>query len=86
VRNPRVLLLDEATSALDGQSEAKVQAALARLMRGRTTFVAAHRLSTIRKADRLVVLDGGQVRELGSHEELVRRGGLYSRMSAAQVA
>jgi ATP-binding cassette, subfamily B, bacterial len=86
VRNPRVLLLDEATSALDSQSEGQVQAALARLMQGRTTFVVAHRLSTIRKADRLVVLDGGRVQELGSHEELMRRGGLYSRMSAAQVA
>jgi ATP-binding cassette subfamily B protein len=83
VRDPKVLLLDEATSALDSQSEAQVQAALARLMRGRTTFVVAHRLSTIRTADRLVVLDGGHVQELGSHEELVRANGLYARLQAA---
>jgi ATP-binding cassette subfamily B protein len=86
VRDPKVLLLDEATSALDSQSEAQVQAALARLMRGRTTFVVAHRLSTIRDADRLVVLDRGHVQELGSHEELVRQGGLYARMRTAQAA
>jgi ATP-binding cassette subfamily B protein len=86
VRNPRVLLLDEATSALDSQSEAQVQAALARLMQGRTTFVVAHRLSTIRNADRLVVLDRGKVQELGSHDELVRQGGLYARMRTAQAA
>ncbi len=83
VRDPKVLLLDEATSALDSQSEAQVQQALARLMRGRTTFVVAHRLSTIRNADRLVVLDRGRVKELGSHEELVRANGLYARLQAA---
>ncbi len=86
VRNPKVLLLDEATSALDSQAEAEVQQALARLMRGRTTFVVAHRLSTIRDADRVVVLDGGRVSELGSHEELLRLDGLYARMRLAQTA
>ncbi|HCT77367.1 MAG TPA: ABC transporter [Micromonosporaceae bacterium] len=86
VRNPKVLLLDEATSALDSQSEAEVQQALTRLMRGRTTFVVAHRLSTIRGADRLVVLHAGHIEELGTHEELVRRNGLYARMRVAQAA
>lgn len=85
VRDPRVLLLDEATSALDTESEAAVQLALARLMRGRTTFVVAHRLSTIRNADRLVVLDQGHLVELGSHEDLLRGNGVYARMHAAQL-
>ncbi len=86
VRNPRVLLLDEATSALDSESEAKIQNALTRLMRGRTTFVVAHRLSTIRDADRVAVLQGGRIVELGPHDELVTAGGLYSRLHAAQAA
>jgi ATP-binding cassette subfamily B protein len=86
VRNPRVLLLDEATSALDAQSEALIQSALARLMRGRTTFVVAHRLSTISNADRVAVLSHGRLVELGSHDELLRRGGLYASLYAAQAA
>ncbi|MDP9792967.1 hypothetical protein J2S43_001479 [Catenuloplanes nepalensis] len=86
VRDPRVLLLDEATSALDGQSERLVQQALGRLMRGRTTFAVAHRLSTIRNADRVAVLSAGRLVELGPHDELLRRGGLYSRLFRAQTA
>ncbi|MFD7712987.1 ABC transporter ATP-binding protein [Streptomyces sp. NPDC059785] len=78
IRDPRVLILDEATSALDTQSEALVQQALARLLRGRTTFVVAHRLSTIRGADRIVVMRDGEIREIGSHEELLARGGAYT--------
>jgi ATP-binding cassette, subfamily B, bacterial len=85
VRNPRVLILDEATSALDSESEALIQDALARLMRGRTTFVVAHRLSTIRNADRIVVLDGGQIVESGRHDALLAAGGLYSRLHAKQA-
>jgi ATP-binding cassette, subfamily B, bacterial len=85
VRDPRVLLLDEATSALDSESEALIQQALTRLMRGRTTFVVAHRLSTVRTADRVVVLSDGGLVELGSHEELLGGGGLYSRLHAAQA-
>jgi ATP-binding cassette subfamily B protein len=86
IRDPRVLLLDEATSALDTQSEAQIQAALARLMRGRTTFVVAHRLSTIRTADRVAVMSAGRLVELGPHDELLQLGGLYADLYAAQAA
>ncbi|MFK4761492.1 ABC transporter ATP-binding protein [Microbacterium sp. ZW T5_45] len=80
VRDPRVLLLDEATSALDGASEALVSEALQRLMRGRTTFVVAHRLSTVRTADRIVVMNRGRIVEIGSHDDLMASGGVYARM------
>ena len=85
LKDPPILILDEATSALDAESERLVQSALANLMRGRTTLVIAHRLATVRAADRIVVLDGGEVREVGRHEELLRRsGGLYSRLHELQ--
>jgi ATP-binding cassette subfamily B protein len=85
IRDPRVLILDEATSALDSHSEALVQEALGRLVAGRTVFVVAHRLSTIRGADRIVVMADGRIAEIGSHEELLRGGGLYSGLQAAQA-
>ncbi|MEU0750878.1 ATP-binding cassette domain-containing protein, partial [Streptomyces albogriseolus] len=86
IRDPKVLVLDEATSALDTRSEALVQEALARLLRGRTTFVVAHRLSTVRGADRIVVMADGAVQEVGTHEELLRRGGAYTALHSGQVA
>ncbi|WP_448059262.1 ABC transporter ATP-binding protein [Cellulomonas hominis] len=82
VRDPRVLVLDEATSALDTASERLVQEALARLMRGRTTFVVAHRLSTIRGADRIAVMRAGRIVEIGSHTELMVAGGAYRELQA----
>jgi len=79
-----VLVLDEATSALDTESEILVQEALERLMKGRTTFVIAHRLSTVRHADRIYVVDGGRIVEEGRHEDLVRQDGLYRRLYQMQ--
>jgi ABC-type multidrug transport system fused ATPase/permease subunit len=77
LRDPRILILDEPTSSLDARSEHLLQAALDVLMRGRTTFVIAHRLATVRRADRIIVLDQGRVVEQGSHSDLMRSGGLY---------
>ena len=84
LKDPPILLLDEATSALDAESEAAVQDALAELMVGRTTFVIAHRLATVRNADRIVVLDAGRVVETGTHESLVHAGGLYASLAERQ--
>jgi ATP-binding cassette subfamily B protein len=81
-----VLLLDEATSALDAESEKAVQLALAGLVRGRTTLVIAHRLATVKSADRIVVMDRGRVLATGTHESLVREDGLYARLAALQFA
>lgn len=85
LRNPRILLLDEATSALDTESELLVQDALDRLMEGRTSFIIAHRLSTVQHADRILVLEGGQIVETGTHDELLsRKTGLYKRLYSLQ--
>lgn len=84
LRNPTILILDEATSALDSQSEQLVQSALNNLMKNRTVFVIAHRLSTVRNADRIVVLDKGAVVESGTHQQLMAKGGLYKRLYQMQ--
>jgi ATP-binding cassette subfamily B protein len=85
LKDPRILLLDEATSALDAESEALVQEALTRLMRGRTSVVIAHRLSTVVGADRVVVIEGGQIAEEGAHAALLGRRGVYARLVERQV-
>jgi ATP-binding cassette subfamily B protein len=86
LKNPPLLLLDEATSALDAEGERMVQAALESAMRHRTTLVIAHRLSTVQKADRIVVMEAGEIVETGTHAQLVAAGGLYARLAALQFA
>jgi ABC-type multidrug transport system fused ATPase/permease subunit len=82
--DPRILILDEATASIDTETEQKVQAALAKLLKGRTAFVVAHRLSTIRNADLIIVLDHGNIVEKGNHETLVGQPGLYRDLVEAQ--
>jgi ATP-binding cassette subfamily B protein len=86
LRDAPILLLDEATSALDAESEAAVQQALDRVTENRTTLVIAHRLATVQRADRILVLDHGRIVEEGRHSELIRQGGLYARLAALQFA
>jgi ATP-binding cassette, subfamily B, bacterial MsbA len=84
LKDPAILILDEATSSLDTESERLIEDALSRLLVGRTTLIIAHRLSTVRRADRLVVLDRGRIVEEGSHSELLEFGGLYARLYQRQ--
>ena len=85
LNNPKLLILDEATSALDTESEYMIQQALDRLIQGRTTFAIAHRLSTLRNANRLVVIDGHRIAEVGTHNELLEKKGIYYGLVKAQL-
>ncbi|RZL51878.1 MAG: ABC transporter, partial [Variovorax sp.] len=83
--DPRILILDEATSAVDTETEKEIQKALDNLVKGRTTIAIAHRLSTLRKADRLVVMDRGEIVEVGPHDALMEKQGAYWRLYQAQL-
>jgi subfamily B ATP-binding cassette protein MsbA len=83
--DPRILILDEATSSVDAEAEFLIQQALEGVMRGRTSLVIAHRLSTIREADKIIALHDGRIREIGDHQELLERGGLYSQLYRRQL-
>ena len=84
LKNPKVLILDEATSALDTVTEQSIQHSLDELSQGRTTIIIAHRLSTVRRADRIAVVEGERIAELGSHRELMEKNGLYAALVRAQ--
>jgi len=84
--NPPILILDEATSSVDTRTELLIQAAMADLMRGRTSFVIAHRLSTVRGADVILVMNHGRIVEQGTHQELLERGGFYAELYNSQFA
>jgi ATP-binding cassette subfamily B protein len=86
LHDPRILILDEATSSVDTDTEQQIQQAIARLVQGRTTFAIAHRLSTLRNADRLVVLKDGEIAEIGTHEELMDKKGEFYRLVSIQSA
>jgi ATP-binding cassette subfamily B protein len=85
LRNPRILILDEATASVDTQTEAQIQEALERLIKGRTTFAIAHRLSTLKNAHRLLIIDKGELAEMGTHDELIANDGIYANLCRMQT-
>ena len=85
LRDPKILILDEATSSLDAETEVLIREALEKLMKGRTTFVIAHRLYTVEEVDRVVVLEKGRIAEIGPHKELLEKNGLYKRLYEIQL-
>jgi ATP-binding cassette subfamily B multidrug efflux pump len=84
VYDPKIIILDEATSSVDSETEELIQFAIAQLMQGRTSIVIAHRLSTIQKADKIIVLDHGEIKESGTHEQLLQSGGYYAQLHEMQ--
>ncbi|MEY2792475.1 MAG: hypothetical protein RJA76_467, partial [Bacteroidota bacterium] len=86
VRNPKIIVLDEATSSIDSESELLIQKAISTLMKGRTSVVIAHRLSTIKHADQILVMDKGEIKERGSHDELLQQNGLYAQLYELQFS
>ncbi|MFA6949019.1 MAG: ABC transporter ATP-binding protein, partial [Eubacteriales bacterium] len=86
LRNTPIMILDEATSAVDTETEAKIQSAIENLAGSRTLIVIAHRLSTVRRADRIMVIDDGGIAECGDHAELIKRGGIYAKLCAGNIA
>ena len=84
LRDPKVLILDEATSSIDTRTEMRIQDAFSNLMKGRTSFIVAHRLSTIRSADKIVAMKDGKIMEIGTHEELLKKNGFYADMYMSQ--
>ena len=85
LKDPRILILDEATSNVDTETEAQIQEALARLIEGRTTFAIAHRLSTLKHSNRLLIIEKGRVAEMGTHDELIEQDGIYARLCNMQT-
>ena len=86
LQNPKILILDEATSSIDTRTEMKISAAMDEMMRGKTSFIVAHRLSTIQNADTILVMDKGSIVESGNHKELLEKGGFYSKLYMSQFA
>jgi len=84
VYDPSILVLDEATSSIDSETEEMIQQAIASMMKGRTSIVIAHRLSTIQTADKIIVLDKGEIKEVGTHEDLLQKNGLYAQLHSIQ--